>query len=840
MKIKFKSLYIILALASATASARITDEEMQEPIGAVPGYEKPGYQQMPPMPGGYPDEKGSMPMPGQEGLRPPSPEEFAQWYQEVNKEVDQFKSTLSVDERKQFDTEVENLTKVMTDILETEGPEGLDKFIDSLFQAEAPMPEAPAPAEEMPTPPAEVETKEPEKKKEPEVPGKSIDAAAKLVEDLIFYTERFLRKSEIILELPGKIERWVEAGKIKEWKADVTWETLKARIQTLNKRFHDLQDRDPKSKQYKYLSHLAQDESLYNNMSHLLAQLSKHEPDAEAPAYGQSVRGKPKKAIQEVLSSFMEAIYKLEMIQTIEKLIEKYEPRAKELREEEETGRKRAHEESKKPRIEAPKRETEGVIPYGAGGATYGAGAGAEYGYPTGGFGGGYPAGGYYEPSYPYTPTGGYEFGGEEKGGTPSGKPGAGEGKAGAPGGKEAGKPGAKGKGEEKAEGAKAEVKPDPAIQRLIGKFDTALDDTIKKITDTKLGSIESHMLDGSQVDADLAALTISTVIRKLNSLIEQVKVIKTKATRISKAQLDQALAEIRGIASAHKGTIMSLHKQIMSVKSRLPSIAPDKQYAYFGGKSRDKASNDIKSKIPTPDSLEDIATALDKFNSEVGPYGSEAEAAEPSKAVARPVVVPAMPAAPAMQAAPEEEEEEVPAAAAAPERTNITRAIGKFDTALEKAALVIEETAKLKDIKTHIATAAQPVDSAVIEAIKNSIKEFTDALKKLEELRKNITALPAAEQKRYTEQFAPILQEYMPLIDSMIKQWQDINAPAFKASIPAKKLYAYMGGELKAGANAAALAKEFPQPASLKDLIELLNTLKSGEPAAKRGAARP
>lgn len=774
-------------------------------------------------------------MPGMQGMaadaamQPPSPEEFAQWYQEVNKEVDQFKAGLSEEERKQFDTEVENLTKVMTDILETEGPEGLDKFIEGMFQAEQPpMPQAPV--EEEVKAPVEEEVKEPAKPKEPEIPAKSLEAAAKLVEDLIFYTERFMRKSEIIPEMPRIVDSGVMKGRIKEWKSDLTWEKLKGAIENLNKKLHDLQDRDPKTKKYKYLSDLLQQESLYNNLSHLLTLLSLNEPKAEAPAFG---LGKvdikvSRPAIENVIAGFVEAIYKLEIPSSIDKIIEKYEPRAKTLREEEESARKKSLEESKKPRTEALKKETAHAEPYGGVSFPAAGGQSSAYGYPAGYETYGMPSA--YQPYEPYSPSSNYDYGSEPTSANRDRSEGKETDKR-SGGTKSAAK-------DDSASTAPVSVKTDPSVERSVKKIDTALDQIAEMVNTSKLGALETHLTDSSPVDADLAALTIPNVIRKFNSVIEQVKVAKRTAARLSKAQQDQTAHELRSLASGHKSLLTNLHNHIANAKTKLASISADKQYAYFGGKQRDKASKDVVGKIAQPASLEELAELIEQFNAEVGPYDGDAQPGRPQPFTpSRPTATPSARTAPVAASMQEEEEEQTPttqrgsgtrAPAARVEPAQVLRKIDKVGKALEDATRTIESNQKLKNIAEHLADANEPADQRVVSSIKKATQQFEDVLKQLNEIVQNIQALPEAQQKQSLEDLGTILQEHAPVAQAMLEQLNELPT-----NIERFKQYAYFNGALPANASkvtAETLAKRFPAPADLQALKNVLTVLLLGE----------
>ena len=110
-----------------------------------------------------------------------------------------------------------------------------------------------------------------------------------------------------------------------------------------------LVEQDPKTKEYYHLDELLKDESLYNNLRKIQETISKLEPNIEemTPLAG-TMSKQSKKAFQKMIAQYIEAVYVLNISQELKKIFEKFEPKAKEAREQEEKAAKRAELEAKR------------------------------------------------------------------------------------------------------------------------------------------------------------------------------------------------------------------------------------------------------------------------------------------------------------------------------------------------------------------------------------------------------------------------------------------------------------------------------------------------------------
>jgi len=513
-------------------------------------------------------------------------EQLMEWQQEIDKEINNFVGTLSPEEQKQFHKDVEELTKVMEEMSEEE----LVQFIEGAFPEEVAAPEAEPVREE----PAVVT---PEKKPVvEEKPTKEIDKAIQILNNLITRTERFIRSTQRMPELPVKIKTWAAEDAIKEWQVGQSWNTLKASIEELDQRFHELQALDPRTNKYRYIDDLIKHETLYNNLTKLSNKLTKHEPDVQAPKFAlDQISEETETAIQEVLGGFTEALFTTNMLTEIDAIIAKYGPRAKELTAEEEKEKKRAIEASKKPITPSATREI---------GRKKGAGAGA--GGAEGGYGGG---------DYGYRPTpGGFDYGTGGGSGGAGGADGAERGGATQEGGA-AGQPKKEGK-EEKKEGKgekPAEMKEHPSAQPLMSNIEKYLAETESALEEGKLDKI----LVRKTIDKD-SVKSLDVAQRKLNKAMGEIKamdlLLKVEKT-ITTAQKGMYKERIKNTAIKYEQPLTRAATEIKKIQGKL---SVDQQYAYKGGVNKDNlVSRTALEAIPDPTdtvNIDELLKVIEKF----------------------------------------------------------------------------------------------------------------------------------------------------------------------------------------------------------------------------------
>ncbi|MCX5922022.1 MAG: hypothetical protein NTX86_01710 [Candidatus Dependentiae bacterium] len=279
--------------------------------------------------------------------------------QAMEQAVEMERAKMTPAERAQFDNDVAQLTKE----LEQMKPEDLEMFIDQVLFGQ-PAPEQPMP-EVTPVAQPVTATEAPKAAPRVEVSQKMLskqEEALQKIDGIIKNTESFLNKVAIMVEFPGKIKKWAEQGTITGWRPNYMWDTdetnakkakenisIKKQLEELVQKLSTLKEKDPKTKNYKHLSALIDDESLYNNLGKLYSSLVKLEPQVEVYEFGlEQVSKEVRKIMRKILSEYIEALFSLDIPADIDKVIARYTPTAKQLTEEEEKATKKAFEESKK------------------------------------------------------------------------------------------------------------------------------------------------------------------------------------------------------------------------------------------------------------------------------------------------------------------------------------------------------------------------------------------------------------------------------------------------------------------------------------------------------------
>jgi len=303
-------------------------------------------------------------MPGMTG-QPTGPaqklsEDDVKMLQEVEQEINKFVGSLPAEEQKKFWGEVDELTKVMSTMSEDE----LVKFMEGVLQeqeavAPAPRP-TPAPTPTpmpAPTPSLPIISEpvaQPEIISGPTVNLEKHQQTYKLIESIILMLNNFLTKTQAIPELSGKVTSWISEGKLQA-RPGATWHSMLGNIHELMAKLNAMKERDPISGTYKYLDELTRDESLINNLQRIKIVLTKYEPMIDISPFGtEKMNQQTRQAVRMVINTLIEASGVMGVSAALDRVMEKYEPRAKQIREHEEAAQRQALEASRRPISQTP------------------------------------------------------------------------------------------------------------------------------------------------------------------------------------------------------------------------------------------------------------------------------------------------------------------------------------------------------------------------------------------------------------------------------------------------------------------------------------------------------
>ncbi len=533
--------------------------------------------------------------------------------EEIEAQIDEFVRSLPPEQQKQFYKDVEELTGIM----EKMSPDELSEFVGSVFTEAGLIEPGPAP---MPQP--EAKKVEPTVVKEAKpgavittAPSGPTETAINMLKTIIARTQEFMRKALMIPELPGTMDKWVRQEKLREiptskvnWKT-LDWSTVEKQIDDFSNLLHKLQEVDDKTGQYRHIGNLIKDVALYSNLNALEVILTNFVPDIKVPDFGLDKTSEPSlKAIRQVLNQYLESFHLLNVPTSIENVLKLYEPRAKELSEEEAALVKKAKEEAQKPRVSTPGVKTPGTKAPSTGyEPSYGYGDyyGGDYGYMPS-----YSPHDYFGPSSDYGPTpstGGGTFGAGKGAGAGAGKPGEAkkeekeggkEGKEGAK--KEEGKPGAK----------KDEVKKESDTDRKLWKLQDKIEaviDSLKAfdVVFTKFKDQFATGFDKTFIDTKLQdlVLAIQTADKEIKKSIEDIKAFKKSLDKMNKPTQDYYKKELTKAFKDSVKFLETLETDIKNIEEKAGSpfrseLNKDKLYVYFG---EGTGSADVVAKLPTP-----------------------------------------------------------------------------------------------------------------------------------------------------------------------------------------------------------------------------------------------
>lgn len=502
---------------------------------------------------------------------------------EVEQEINKFVATLSPEEQQSFWKDVDELTKVMSNMSEDE----LVKFMEDVFQEQAPQPTPPVVAPPAPAPIEKPVVEEPKPIK-PEM-LKAQERALLLIDSLITKINNFIGKTQLIPDLSNTIKNWSLEKKIKNWPAQTTWAQFKSQVEELEVKLNRLKERNPQTNQYRHLDEFIKNEALYNNLSKLNTVLTQHEPKIELPSFVlEKMAEEAKKAMRTVIDSLIESLTALQIPADLDAVFEKYEPTAKTLKEQQEAAKKAAE--------QAPAVKTGPTI------------VGGKKQEPTDRFKQDYyPSDQYYPPFQPdvfYQPeqSGRESKRTEEKPASKETKPSE------APAKKE----------EEKKEEKKAEL--DKVAESHITTTDAQLTNIAGIVDDFRqLKNLKDFLYGSESVNKELITEGIAGLNKAARDARNALRSLKLRMSKLNDKEKDEAKQLVKNLSKEYGDIINRLSGQIEDARLSMAGFSPEKQWAFFSVEPSDsnrQRVDDFKKNtgITSPVNLLDLKTRLDEL----------------------------------------------------------------------------------------------------------------------------------------------------------------------------------------------------------------------------------
>jgi hypothetical protein len=535
-------------------------------------------------------------MPGFPGMENLSPEEMQQLEQELQaaaQQIDAYVSSLTPEEQAEFQRAVQEVEQMMNNMSQEE----LEQFFEQIVAAEMEQqqlqqglppvqPQQPMTLEHKPAP---VVSKVPLTSAE--------EKALALLTSLLDATDKFLLKTDNILDIENRFKNWAKDNKLTGISATTSWEQQKNAIVDLRQHISDLKKTDLKTGKYLFIEPFIKNTGLYNQLEQLSKQLETYEPRIVVSKI-EKLSDDAKTALRSTINAYGAG---LESTKTdIKKLFDEIGPELAKIKEEEKKTTEKAQTEAAKGRQVIPGR-TAGSVERGG---YYGGGRGDYDEY------GGYPYGRDHGYGDYGRPREGAEAG-KEKGKPKGGGKGGGKGKGKEEeGDKEKGKKGGKEGKEAKTEGPKQPKEivtcPVDGGEQLNGQYELIasnyryIDDLLKENTDV-LNIVER--LKEKNSNPQFALYTFPALERRLKRLNELIETYKKEVAKIKDAdktkEKEKQAAALNKLTELHEkqANLNTLTEQLEKVMEAIStaedtdpeerdafirSMSPAARYAYF------------------------------------------------------------------------------------------------------------------------------------------------------------------------------------------------------------------------------------------------------------------
>lgn len=288
---------------------------------------------------------------GPAAMPPMSAEEQA-LAQQLDSVFTELTKGMSEQEKDQFYAELNTAMEEEIDKMSKMSDTQLNEYIEKAEQelkSMGPWPEQPQLPEETPqgepfkpVAPSEIKEELPKKIEKP------VRDMGPILSDILAHLESFLTKVTKVQDMSRYMNSWGKKGLLRNWNNTITWPVFKEKIETLKKTLYAIKSVDPKTQKAKHLVDLAEQEKLCNDLTKFRTNLVKHEPSMRIPTPGKKLAKESKPPVQTVIGDCLEALQVFNLQTELDKIIAKYEPTAKKIKEAEEQAAKKAQEEYRK------------------------------------------------------------------------------------------------------------------------------------------------------------------------------------------------------------------------------------------------------------------------------------------------------------------------------------------------------------------------------------------------------------------------------------------------------------------------------------------------------------
>lgn len=529
--------------------------------------------------------------------------EFMNYFEEAQKDFETTFSTMSPDEQRKI-IEMQQALEQRFEQLDEQQLEEEFKFILTASDEELQK----YIADVLPNTPSNLKSEEPkpvELVKEPDVEEKPIskeellkyDKVNEMLDFIVKKIELFLVKVYSIPDIEVRVAGWVQNQKkgIIGWPDNLSWNRFSIDIEGFSRQLILLQDRDPKTKSFKYLDGLLERQDVIEKLTSILQLLKVADPQLIEASFGvNKLTPETKNAIKGAINGLLNILYGTTISADLSAIIAKFDPEAEKRRKEEQDARLLA--EGATPpapgvTVVAP---SPIAAPFPAYGQPMWGGQPAYYGSP---YGGGYGATPLYPqapgaspamaPSLPATPT---------LPTTPPTTPVTTPQPA---------------KKEEASQKSPVDLK-NSDVERMVGRIDSELNEIKTYIANnSEFTNLRSNLTDASKqlLNTDeFIVLKVPYLNKRLETTMSDISALARKVRVLGPEGQKYYINEFKTMTNEYVPSIKTLATDIHAVGSYWYDIQRDKRIAYF--KSVD-LPNPLKISMPKDTGIETPAAIM-------------------------------------------------------------------------------------------------------------------------------------------------------------------------------------------------------------------------------------
>ncbi len=255
-----------------------------------------------------------------EGINASLPEEMREsFWQEVAQETERLERETAHMSPEEKDAYFENILREA----------GMDMPMEHVAPVQEPtMPEVPVKTVEKPVPSVKETTE-------------TTDDVIKIINSIIKSIESFITKAASFADFDGKVTGWVQKGRITDWQG-VHWSEFQHELHKFITVLQRFKEKDSKIG-FKHLDEIRKNELAVQNLKQLQKKLADYEATIViTPFEIANMSEQTKNACIHVINALTDAIYRNKIIEELLKIVEKFDPTAKKIREEEEKSSKTA------------------------------------------------------------------------------------------------------------------------------------------------------------------------------------------------------------------------------------------------------------------------------------------------------------------------------------------------------------------------------------------------------------------------------------------------------------------------------------------------------------------